>query len=113
MPSRTWRFLVFILAFTCLVPHRSVAGPLPRAFFFCTSAEPPDLLPNPFSNLFPRSVVTRLPTTMFELGRLNLLHINSPPEFRAHDSKTKNASRVILQKTLWPPPCPVWHGGTL
>src|ERR1017187_3428591 len=109
MPSRKWRLFVFVLAFTCGVPH-SVAGPLRRAPLSCTLVEPPVPLPNPFSNLFLRSVAfPQLPTTIFQLGGVNLRHITTPPEFRAHDSKVKNATGVVLPAGQSPPPCPVWR----
>src|SRR5580693_2363748 len=109
MPSRKWRQLVFVLAFICVVPRRSVAGPLS-----CTPVESPVPLLNPFSSLFPRSVAfPQLPTIIFQLGGVNLTHITAPPEFRAHDSETKNATGLILPTDLRPPPCPVWDGRPL
>src|SRR5437899_2827428 len=104
MPSRKWRPLVFVLAFTCVVPHHCVAGPMPRRL--CRVEPPLVPPPNPFSNLFPRSVAfPQLPTTMLPLGGVNLTHITAPPEFRAHESKTANATGVILRTSPWPPPC--------
>src|ERR1700677_174041 len=88
MPSRKWRLLVFVLAFTCVMPHRCVAGPISR-FCVATRSSVPSLpsvpQPNPFSNFLPRSVAfPRLPTTLFQLGGVHLMHVTSPPEFRAH-----------------------------
>jgi hypothetical protein len=110
MPLRKWRLLVFVLAFTCIVPHRSVAGPVPMKYWlFCTEVEPPPVAHNPFS-LFPRSVAfpqLQHPTTMFRLDGINLTRITTPPQFRVHDPKAANAMLIHL----WHP-CPVWHGGS-
>src|ERR1700683_2078684 len=111
MPSRKWRLLVFVMAFTCVVPHRSVAGPV-----FCTPVKPPIPRPDPLSYLFPRSVASpQMPTTGFHLGGVDLTHITPPPEFRAHDPKTADAtgSRPANWYVAYPQ-CPVnWDGRPL
>jgi hypothetical protein len=102
MRSREWRLLVFVLAFSCMVPQRGVAGPLPAKYWlFCTPVEPPpgsnaspflNFFPQSVSNLFPQSVSflqLQLQTPMFRLNEINLKRIKTPPEFRVDESKTR------------------------